>query len=79
LQSGDIGLELAAFIDTGLAWNTSNQFNTDHSRTGYGFGIRTLLPTVGEVRFDLAFSGEGDVTFNFATWPKFVAQRQRLR
>lgn len=74
-----MGLELAAFIDSGLAWNTSNQFNTDHSRTGYGFGIRTLLPTVGEVRFDLAFSGEGDVTFNFATWPKFVAQRQRLR
>jgi len=74
-----MGLELAAFIDTGLAWNTSNQFNTDHSRTGYGFGIRTLLPTVGEVRFDLGFSGEGDVEFHFATWPKFVAQRQRLR
>ena len=74
-----MGVELAAFIDTGLAWNTSNQFNTDHSRTGYGFGIRTLLPTVGEVRFDLGFSGEGDVEFHFATWPKFVAQRQRLR
>jgi outer membrane protein insertion porin family len=74
-----MGLELAAFIDTGLAWNTSNQFNTDNSRTGYGFGIRTLLPTVGEVRFDLGFSGEGDVEFHFATWPKFVAQRQRLR
>jgi outer membrane protein insertion porin family len=74
-----MGLELAAFVDTGVAWSTSNQFNTDHTRTGYGAGIRTLVPAIGEVRFDLGVSTDGDFVFHFATWPKMAAQRDRLR
>ena len=74
-----MGLELAAFVDTGVAWNTDNQFNTDNTRTGYGVGLRSLVPSIGEVRFDVGVSTDGDFVFHFATWPKMVAERQRLR
>ncbi len=74
-----LGVELAAFVDTGIAWNVAEEFNTDRSRTGFGFGIRTLVPAIGEIRFDLGFSTDGDAVFHLATWPKMDAQRQRLR
>jgi outer membrane protein insertion porin family len=74
-----MGLELAAFVDTGVAWNAGNEFNTDNTRTGYGVGLRSLVPSIGEVRFDVGVSTDGDFVFHFATWPKMVAERQRLR
>jgi len=72
------GLELAAFVDNGTAWNTDNQFNMDHNRTGYGFGLRPLIPAMEELRLDFGFSNDGFV-FHFATGPKMTAQRARLR
>jgi len=72
------GMELAAYVDNGTAWNTDNQFNTDHNRTGYGFGFRPLIPAIDELRLDLGFSQDGFV-FHIASGPKMTAQRQRLR
>ncbi len=74
-----LGLELAAFVDTGIAWDTGSQFNTDRTRTGFGFGLRPLVPAIGEIRLDLGISTDGDVVFHLATWPKMTAQRMRLR
>jgi outer membrane protein assembly factor BamA len=75
-----LGLEAAAFLDTGVAWNDfDSEFDLDHARTGGGFGLRPLFPGVGEIRLDLAFGSEGSVAFHVATSPKMVAQRLRLR
>ena len=74
-----MGLELGAFVDVGVAWNEGHEFNTDNTRTGYGVGLRSLVPSIGEVRFDVGVSTDGDFVFHFATWPKMVAERQRLR
>jgi outer membrane protein assembly factor BamA len=72
------GLEMAAFVDNGTAWNTDNQFNMDHNRTGYGFGLRPLIPAMEELRLDFGFSNDGFV-FHFASGPKMTSQRARLR
>ncbi len=72
------GLQLAAFADWGSAWN-EGQSVRDPARTGYGVGIRPLVPAVDMVRFDFGFSRDGDFVFNFGISPKFDAQRDRLR
>ena len=41
---GYIGFQLAAFMDFGHAWNTSEEFDLDNFITGYGVGFRLLLP-----------------------------------
>jgi len=73
------GLEIAAFLDTGIAWNTAAEFNSDRAKTGFGVGLRPLVPGVGEVRLDLGLNTSGDVVFHLATSPKMAAQRLRLR
>ena len=74
-----MGLELAAFVDTGTAWNEPNEFGASRTRTGFGVGVRPLVPAVGEVRLDVGFSTEGDVVFHLGVNPKMVAQRLRIR
>ena len=74
-----MGLELAAFVDTGTAWNESNEFGARRTRTGFGFGVRPIVPGVGEVRLDLGFNADGHVVFHLGVSPKMEAQRTRLR
>ena len=74
-----MGLELAAFVDTGTAWNEPNEFGTRRTRTGFGFGVRPIVPGVGEVRLDLGFGTDGGVVFHLGVMPKTEAQRARLR
>ncbi len=74
-----MGLELAAFVDTGTAWNEPNEFGTRRTRTGFGFGVRPIVPGVGEVRLDVGFSTNGDIVFHLGALPKMEAQRARLR
>lgn len=76
----DIGLQLAAFGDLGIAWNDSEQFDRDHLIGGYGMGVRFLVPFVNQFRFDFALgeSGKG-VKIHIGAWEKPVAQRFRVR
>ena len=78
-MSFTMGLELAAFVDTGSTWNDPAEFGTRRTRTGFGVGIRPIVPGVGEVRLDLGFNADGDVVFHLGVQPKMDAQRTRLR
>lgn len=73
------GLEASAFLDFGTAWSTSAEFNSDRRKLGYGIGLRALVPGINVARFDLGISEEGDFMFHLGLWPKFDAQRLRLR
>jgi translocation and assembly module TamA len=73
------GLEAAAFVDWGIAWNHSDQFDAERARTGFGLGLRWLLPAVFEVRTDVAVGEDGQVFFHLGVGDKLTAQRARLR
>ena len=73
------GLEAAAFVDWGIAWNHSDQFHAENARTGFGIGLRWLLPAVLEIRTDIAMGDDGKVRFHLGVGEKFNAQRLRLR
>jgi outer membrane protein insertion porin family len=77
--SAALGLQLALFTDTGIAWSTSDEFSADRTKTGFGVGARLLIPGSEMVRFDLGFNAQGDVYFHFGSWFKWTAQRFRLR
>ena len=51
------GLQLVAFADTGLAWNHSA--DRQSAITGYGAGLRVLVPFVDLVRIDVAWGEPG--------------------
>jgi outer membrane translocation and assembly module TamA len=73
------GIEAAAFVDWGLAWSQTNDFNAERGRTGFGVGLRWLLPAVFEVRTDIAMGEDGKVFFHLGVGDKLTAQRARLR
>ena len=73
------GLELALFSDTGIAWSRNEDFSANRAKTGFGIGLRALVPGVNEVRFDLGFNRTGHVEFHLGIQPKPIAQRFRLR
>lgn len=73
-----IGLQAALFADGGIAWSESEDLTMRRVKTGFGIGLRPLLPSIGMLRLDLAVSAEG-VRFNLATQTKPEAQRQRIR
>jgi outer membrane protein assembly factor BamA len=72
------GMQVAAFADWGSAWNGRASIR-DPARTGFGVGLRPLLPGVDMLRLDFAASERGDFAFNFGISSKFEAQRQRIR
>jgi len=80
-----LGLEIAGFTDTGIAWDTDpaleldDSFSWDRAKTGVGIGLRFLVPSVDVIRVDLAVNEDGEVRFHFAVWPKLYAQRYRVR
>ncbi len=73
------GLQLACFLDTGLAWSRSTDFNIQRTRTGFGAGLRLLLPGVEMLRFDMGVSQYGDFVFNFGVQSIFAGRRQKIR
>jgi outer membrane protein assembly factor BamA len=73
------GIEAATFVDWGLAWNHTNEFNAERGRTGFGIGLRWLLPAVFEIRTDIAMGEDGKVFFHLGVGDKLTAQRARLR
>ena len=74
-----VGLEVAAFVDVGVAWNEDSELNSDRTKTGFGVGVRPLLPGVGEVRLDLGISEDGNAVFHIGVFSKMEAQRLRVR
>jgi outer membrane protein assembly factor BamA len=79
------GLEVAAFTDTGIAWETASELEVDDAfawdrfKTGFGVGLRFLVPSVDVIRVDVAVGEDGNFHFHFAVWPKLYAQRLRVR
>ena len=72
------GLQLVAFADTGLAWNHSA--DRQSAITGYGAGLRVLVPFVDLVRIDVAWGEPGQgATAYFGISLKAARQRQRVR
>ena len=74
-----LGLEIATFVDAGIAWTESRDFGVKRARAGGGIGLRLLNPFTQVIRFDLGWSPEGEVKFHFATGLKPVRQRAPLR
>ncbi len=74
-----LGLELATFGDVGVAWNDPSEFNLDRTRSGYGVGVRLLVPGLDSIRFDVARSEEGNTVFNFGLRAIFDERKKRVR
>jgi outer membrane protein insertion porin family len=73
------GCELAAFTDSGIAWSEKTDFNWGRVKTGFGLGLRLLIPGTDVVRVDVAVGEDGGVHFHFGVWSKLIAQRLRIR
>jgi outer membrane protein insertion porin family len=73
------GFQIACFVDSGLAWSRTNDFNLKRTRSGFGAGLRWLLPGVEMLRFDMGVSQYGDVVFNFGVQSIFSGRRQNVR
>jgi outer membrane protein assembly factor BamA len=73
------GLDLAVFADVGSAWNRAAEFTTGTTRSGFGVGLRFLVPAVNEIRTDVAIGEDGGVHFHLGIGEKLSAQRSRLR
>jgi outer membrane protein assembly factor BamA len=74
-----LGIEATLFADTGIAWSDRHDLTSGRFKSGFGVGLRALVPAVDLVRLDLGFNLQGDVKFHFGLWPKFDAQRLRIR
>ena len=74
------GLSLAAFADYGIGWYEAPEFATENFISGYGFGLRLLLPIVQVARFDVAWGDRGQsVFFHLGSFEKATMQRRRVR
>ena len=77
-QAADLGLAWALFSDTGIAWDEADQLSAGRARSGFGTGLRLLLPAVEMTRLDVAI-GEDGWRVAFAALSKMSAQRLWLR
>ena len=75
----DLGLEGGIFADTGVAWNKGSQLRSGRFKSGWGLGLRVLMPAVDMVRLDVGFGSDLEPVFHFAVFSKLEAQRFRLR
>ncbi len=74
-----VGVQTVFFIDSGITWNYSNEFSTARARTGFGAGVRLLLPRFDMLRLDVGISTSGEIQFHFGARSNFDARRNRLR
>ena len=59
--SAAVGVQLALFTDTGIVWSTSDEFSSDRAKSGFGVGVRLLVPGSEMVRFDVGFNGDSSL------------------
>ena len=62
-----IGFELALFADAGKAWGNKQDPGSDKFLSGYGLGLRLLMPFVNVIRLDFAFGESRGGSF-FLFW-----------
>ena len=73
------GVQLAAFVDSGSAWNEGADFSRNFIG-GAGFGIRLIVPYVNMIRLDFGFGQSGHpIIPHFGASEKAVYQRRRVR
>lgn len=78
--SFSVGLDAVALADAGVAWNNDAEFALDRVRTGFGGGLRLLVPGSEMLRFEVAWdSRDSEIQFHFASGSKAAAQRSRNR
>jgi outer membrane protein insertion porin family len=58
LQNLKLGLSGALFVDTGIVWDSADEYTIDNFTTGFGFGFHFHLPYVEVFRFDVGFNRE---------------------
>lgn len=75
-----LGVQLAAFVDSGSAWTESSDFSKNFIG-GAGLGIRLIVPYVNQVRLDFGFIGQSghSVIPALGMSEKAVYQRRRVR
>jgi len=70
----------AAFVDSGIAWHEAEEFKRSNFLTGYGLGLRFLVPFVDMVRLDLGWGEEnGGAAFTVGVRAKPFMSRRRVR
>jgi outer membrane protein insertion porin family len=73
------GLQIAAFADLGSLWDEGDQFK-DNFISGFGIGLRALLPGVQMLRLDFGWGQSGaKVYVGFGVFEKADMQRKRVR
>jgi outer membrane protein assembly factor BamA len=77
--SVSLGLQLAFFLDSGVAWNAEHELAWNRIKTGGGVGFRLLVPGADMVRFDVGIGDTGELRFHLASGNKLEVQRDRLR
>ncbi|HEX5132075.1 MAG TPA: BamA/TamA family outer membrane protein [Candidatus Krumholzibacteria bacterium] len=67
----DFQLGVVAFVDTGIAWTTPEEFRYDNFHSGFGVGVRLFSPIQDVVRLDLAYGARGRIRPYFSTGANF--------
>jgi outer membrane protein insertion porin family len=74
------GMQIGIFADTGIGWESDNQFAMNNFITGFGAGIRFLVPIVGMARLDFGFGQRGKgIMLHLGAFEKPVMARRRVR
>ena len=74
-----VEIQLASFVDFGHAWDLGDEFALNEFISGYGHGLRLLIPFVDEVRPDVAWGQPAKARPSTSGFPKAVMQRVRVR
>ena len=74
------GMQIGLFTDTGIGWDKENQFAMNNFITGFGVGLRFLVPIVGMARLDFGFGQKGKgILLHLGAFEKPVVTRRRVR
>jgi outer membrane protein insertion porin family len=74
------GMQFCVFADAGTVWDEGRAFDSENVIAGWGFGLRLLVPIVGQVRLDFAWGGSGSGgMFHIGAYEKATMSRKRVR
>jgi outer membrane protein insertion porin family len=74
------GVQICLFGDFGIAWNQRNQFKVNNFISGYGVGLRILVPIVGMTRIDFGWGQKNKgIMLHLGGFEKPVLTRWRVR
>lgn len=67
----DFQFGLVAFVDTGIGWSATDEFNYDNFHSGFGMGLRLFSPIQDVIRVDFASTSRGGIRPYFSTGANF--------